>query len=501
MKRILAALTAFLLLLSAAPWALARETDESTLLSITIRGKTYRMGVSTAADIAADGWTCETEWDGTFSFYNPEMESYFYARTQGNKADGPLVFLNLMWADGVPVSYCGYPLNEDTPAEDGGPAGSFWDFMDETLGAKENEDGTLTARVKLGSGGTLEIATKDVGVELTLTGPLPGPEAPQKKPSRETQAQGPRRTVLYPGQPFSLTIPAQYLAFYKENLGITVSAGLDKTTSYIRVQALPEAPTFSEEAYFEDTLLPSLQALYVTKYDNRLLDAGITQSYQMAGRDMMGRKYTVRVAKKENCGLVLLDRWEGRIMRYEAYFPKDDPDEGMTLLEDAIRCVTGAAQAPAAQQALAKVDCPQQKFSFSAKAAYPWKYDAQNGVTVYTEKKGVIPYVIVFRSGTRVMEAYEYLKEQYTPHVKQQYGENFVSSSEYENFLIGGRSLPAARYTYRVQGKTVHMIRVMDSTGSGTAVFTAKFLDGKGADTMAALDAAVSTFQSTGKKK
>lgn len=496
MKRLLAALTAVLLLLSAAPWALARETDENALLSITIRGKTYRMGVSSAADIAADGWTCETERDGTFSFYNPEMESYFYARTRGNGADDPLVFLNLMWADGVPVSYCGYPLNEDTPAEDG-LAGSFWDFMDETLGAKEDEDGTLVARVKLKNGGALEIATKDAGVELTLTGPLPQPEAQMAE-----QAQALRRTVRDPEQHIALSIPAQYLAFYKADLGITVSAGIGQTTAYIRVRAMPEDPAFSEEAYFEDTLLPSLRALYVTKYDNRLLDEGVTRAYRMAGRDMTGRMYTVRVAKKENCGLVLLDRWEGRVMRYEAYFPKDDPDEGLGMLADAIRSVTGSAPVPeAARQTLSRVDCPQQKFFFSAQAAYPWKYDAQNGVTVYTKKQGVIPYVMVFQSGNRIVEGYEYLKEQYTPHVKTQYGEDFVSCSEYERFLIGGKSLPAARYTYRVQGKTVHMLRVMDSTGRRTVVYTAKFLDGEGADTMAALDAAVSTFQSTAGKK
>ena len=35
-----------------------------------------------------------------------------------------------------------------------------------------------------------------------------------------------RRAVPYPGEDFSIAIPAQYLAFYKEELGLTISAGI-----------------------------------------------------------------------------------------------------------------------------------------------------------------------------------------------------------------------------------------------------------------------------------
>lgn len=106
---------------------------------------------------------------------------------------------------------------------------------------------------------------------------------------------------------------------------------------------------------------------------------------------------------------------------------------------------------------------------------------------------------MVYQSNNLIVEDYEYLKEQYTLHMKEVYGDDLITYSEYENFAIGGRLLPLGRYSYRVKDQSVTMLRVIDSSGKRTVVYTAKYLTDKGADTMAALDAAVASFQSSAK--
>ena len=312
-----------------------------------------------------------------------------------------------------------------------------------------------------------------------------------------------RRAVAYPGQNITVTIPAEYHTFYKDDLGLTVDIGHLGATAYIRVRVMPDNPaSFREADYFENVWKPYLEKSY-NFIPNRpyLKEVGKPQTYTVGGRQMTGQTYSVNFSSSQSAGLVLFDRWDGKLIRYEAYYQADDPDPALSMLGSAVRCVTGHTLAPkATKQSLSRIDCPDQKFSVSALSSYAKTVDAQNGVTVYTQKKGSIPYVIVAQSNDLIMEMYDYLKEQYTPSIKEKYGADLISSSEYENFIIGGKVLPAGVYTYKLQGFTVVLVRVYDSTGPRTVVYTAKYIQGQGDETMLALDNAVSTFQSSAQK-
>ena len=306
------------------------------------------------------------------------------------------------------------------------------------------------------------------------------------------------RSVEYPGYAVTLAIPAQYETFFREKTGLTVSLSDLGATAYVRLSIMPDDPSFSETEYFDNTLIPSLRSLYVTKTSNWLKSEGVTGTYILGGRSMTGHDYAVTLGRNESKGLVAFDRWNGLLIRYEAYYPESNPQNVTALLDEIIYCLTESTQAPtAADPSLTGIECSEQHFVTAADPSFPWSYDDRNGVTIYTAEGGVIPYIMIYQSTDLIGAAYEYIREQYSPHMSQQYGDNLKSSSEYENFIIGGKMLPIGVYRYTVQGKEVVMIRIYDSTGACTVVYTAKYIAGEGNETMKALDAAIRNFRST----
>ena len=147
------------------------------------------------------------------------------------------------------------------------------------------------------------------------------------------------------------------------------------------------------------------------------------------------------------------------------------------------------------EQDLALIPCPELGFTVKADPAYSWDYEDGTGISIYTEHEGSIPYVIVWRSEDLIGEPLDYIKEQFTPHMQQQYGDDLVSYVEYEYYDIGGRKLPAGLYTYRLQGYLIDMLRIYDSTGDRTVAYTAKYIKNEGDATLAALDTVVRTFE------
>lgn len=158
----------------------------------------------------------------------------------------------------------------------------------------------------------------------------------------------------------------------------------------------------------------------------------------------------------------------------------------------------GVAQAPVETEPdgnLIEIACDEQGFTTMADPAYSWDYQEGTGLSIYTQNAGKIPYVIVYRGEDLLGEPYEYIQEQYTPHMRQKYGEALADFKEIERYEIGGKQLPAGLYSYYVGDTLVDMLRLMDSTGSRTVSYTAKFIHGEGDATLAALDAAIRGFR------
>ncbi len=141
------------------------------------------------------------------------------------------------------------------------------------------------------------------------------------------------------------------------------------------------------------------------------------------------------------------------------------------------------------------IKCPEMEFSTLCDADYFWEYSDRDGITIYTEHKDSIPYVIVYRLEDWIVDVADFMYEQFTPHMRQQYGSDLVSVTEYEHYTIGGRDMPAALYTYRLQGYLVDMLRGFDTQDGHTVYFTAKYIQGQGDATLKALETAVENYQ------
>ena len=89
------------------------------------------------------------------------------------------------------------------------------------------------------------------------------------------------------------------------------------------------------------------------------------------------------------------------------------------------------------------ISCPELGFTTKADPLYSWEYEEGTGIYIYTEDEGSIPYVLVYQGEDLIVEAFEYIQEQYTPYMQDQYGDDLVEYEETRSYPIGGKELPA----------------------------------------------------------
>ena len=168
----------------------------------------------------------------------------------------------------------------------------------------------------------------------------------------------------------------------------------------------------------------------------------------------------------------------------------------VSLLLVLLLTVSLCAAATAEEDSRMKIiSCPEQEFSTLCKPGYPWKFTERDGVTIYTEHENSIPYVLVYRSEDWIMDAENLIREQYTPYMQKKYGDDLVAVTEFEEYTLGGRPVSAALYTYKLQGYLIDMIRAYENVNGHTVSYTAKYIQGQGEATLAALEAAVQNYR------
>ena len=292
---------------------------------------------------------------------------------------------------------------------------------------------------------------------------------------------------------------------------------------YIYVEAPDSAPFASiyrdsevvadGAAYIHNSETPAWQEIF----GDGLVNYTEYESYTLGGRQLPAALYTHRSGGYLLDMLRVADARPDGLVVYTAHYIQGEGAAALAALDVAAAnfTVTGSAPAPAPQATeapapqpteapapaprdtagLSVASCPELGFSTLCAPSVRQLFKDKDGLYLYVEGEERIPYVLIWQSGDMIGDPAEYLHEQYTPYMQQEYGDDFVSFEEYERYEVGGRQLPAALYTYRVQNHTVNMLRVYDNTFGQTVSFTAKFLQENADATLAALDTAVANYQ------
>ena len=356
--------------------------------------------------------------------------------------------------------------------------------------------------------------------------PEPEPVPPVNNPPRENPATYDGRNIVScPEQDFAVLTSTQVGSKFVEGEGLYIYTEDDGYIPFAQLYVMADPPA-DLHAYFDNTFTPYMQQ----QYGGDLLAIQELGDTTLGGRPVVAAKYAYRLQGYVIEMLRAYDNRDGRTLIYTAKYFQGEGDATLAALEEAVASYQpdadyyyNAAGAPASVDGgsgdslpgggdplpmpddvsepkpdltgKAVQACPELGFATACDPAFIATYVEGDGLYLNSAGGTGIPYVLVYRSGDVLGEPYEYIREQWTPHMRELYGDDLVGAVEYEYYDIGGKQLPAGMYMYRLQGYIICALRVYESTPQGTVCYTAKYVQGDDAETLAALDDAVRYMQ------
>ena len=155
----------------------------------------------------------------------------------------------------------------------------------------------------------------------------------------------------------------------------------------------------------------------------------------------------------------------------------------------------GAAALAEGEGNLTVVTCAEQDFASRVSANIGSEWVDDDGLYVYTQSEGSIPYVLIYRADSGPLNLQRYFKDIFTPYMRDRYGSDLVGILEYESYPLAGWEMTGVKYTYLVEGHIVDLLRVGGMWDDVPVFFGAKYLQGKDEETLAALEELVANFQ------
>lgn len=135
-----------------------------------------------------------------------------------------------------------------------------------------------------------------------------------------------------------------------------------------------------------------------------------------------------------------------------------------------------------------------QNFSTQCLETYQTRWDDEDGLYIYTETMGSIPYVLMWRFQEIAISAEQFLEENVRAWMEESYGSDLIASSPVETHFVGDKNIPGILFTYKLDGYTIQSLRLAYKVDNDIINFTAKYIEGDEKATMEALDVAVKSF-------
>ena len=143
---------------------------------------------------------------------------------------------------------------------------------------------------------------------------------------------------------------------------------------------------------------------------------------------------------------------------------------------------------------LKDVHCDEQGFSTKIPAGMSAAWKNGEGLHISVGDPRYVPFVLVWKGSQVNISPAEYFRA-YTAHIRKKYGARLRAFAIMEYYEVGGKKLPAARYIYDVEGGRLCLLRLIEARKDHTVAYTAKYVNGRGEATLAALDAAVRYYR------
>jgi len=159
--------------------------------------------------------------------------------------------------------------------------------------------------------------------------------------------------------------------------------------------------------------------------------------------------------------------------------------------------MAGCTILPAMAEETADYICEEENFKTRIPLNGSSGYEKNTGLVIYTDVPGYIPYVIVHRRplDKKFNNPVNYLNNVYREYLEGKHEDTGTNPAK--KWEVGGKELIGARYMYKIGKYTVVQVQLIEIREAGDVEYTAKYIQGEDAATMAALDTAVKYYQET----
>lgn len=306
---------------------------------------------------------------------------------------------------------------------------------------------------------------------------------------------------------FTVQIPAGLTAVYTDDSGLQIFTENPGYVPYVLVSRRPlEMKLNNPENYLNNVYREYME----NQYGDNMIGTNPCKTYEVGGKSLFGARYMYKVQDTTLCLFRFVEVREDGDVEYSAKYIDGEGDETLEALEIVIASYTtgeaaGKAEEPPVpevkpeapvEEALEDVACAEQGYTTRMPAGLSTTWQEGNGLRVWVEEPGYVPNVLIWRRPQKLNDPENYVKNVYTDHMKNTYGDDLIGVSNYEYFETGGKKLLATAYIYRASsGASINQIHLVEIRDDGDVEYDARFLNDQREETLKALDIAVRYYQ------
>ena len=164
-----------------------------------------------------------------------------------------------------------------------------------------------------------------------------------------------------------------------------------------------------------------------------------------------------------------------------------------------ILALTAMICGAAAEDEWKDFNCAEEQFATKVPATAVSRYETENGLVIYTEQEGYIPYLAVHRrtGDMKFKNPTNYLNNVYREYLEEKYGDDSRGMNPAKTWEVGGKELLGARYMYMVGEYSVVLQVLIEVRDAGDVEYIVKYIDGQGDAILAATEEAVRNYRET----